>query len=178
MKKDYRKVIPEKCWPVRVVIVVEYVMQKWSTDGQPYMGEYFDEYFVLYSQTRDAGLLTQSNWRTIIKYLDERMVVYRIVRFSHWLCGWIETILIHESEKKSVEVGNEITQKLSEYPIFNEDDFSDLESEKAYEMLSEIKNDISNLEPGEKLKGWSHINETMTDDEIIDTIYNYGMVTE
>ena len=153
-------------------------MPKWSTGGQPYMGEHFDNCYLLYTKSRDANLLTQSNWRTIIKYLDDHNAKYSVVGFSHWLCGYVDQILISPGDQHSVDVGNEITKELQEDPIFDEDDYSELKSEKAHEMLKDIREDIDNLEPDEELKGWSHIIKTMTDDEIINVIYEYEMVTE
>ena len=154
------------------------MMSKWSTGGQPYMGEHFDNCYLLYTKSRDADLLSQSNWRSIIKYLDEKKAIYSIIGASHWLCGYIDQILISPDNQESVDIGNQITKKLSEYPVFDDDDYSDLESEKAHEMLQEIRKDIENLEPGKKLYWGDHIVPTITDDEIIEIIYNYGMVTE
>ena len=149
-------------------------MQKWL--GQDYMGTRFDNYFVLITHNRDSGTLEESNWRSIIKYLKKVKAHFRIVSFNHWAVGWIEEILIKESWKKSVIIGNEIRKKLEDYPIFNEEDFSDLEWDKARAMQEEIRTDINNLDPGDKLYWGDHITPDMTDEQIIDTIMDHGMI--
>ena len=150
-------------------------MQKWS--GENYIGKRFNEYFVLYTQNRDSGILEQSNFRCIEKYLKAKKAVYEKVSFNHWAVGWIEQILIQDTEKESINIGNEIEEKLKGYPIFDEGDFCNLESDKAHELLEEIRKDISNLDTDEELKYWGNeFNKHMTDEEIINTIYDTGMI--
>ena len=150
------------------------IMQKWS--GQNYMGTRLDDYFVLITRNRDSGVLEESNWRSIIKHLKKVKAHYKIVSFNHWAVGWIEEILIKDSWKKSILIGNEIQEKLENYPVFNDEDFSDLEWDKAGDMAKEIRNDINNLSPGDKLYWGDHIKPDMTDEQIIDTIMEYGMI--
>ncbi len=150
------------------------MMRKW--DGMGYIGTRFDDYYILYSRNRNSDTITESNWRSIIKYLDKQCAHYRIERFSHWLCGWIEQILILETDKVSVDIGNDITIQLRNDPIFDDDDYSELQVDKANILLDEIMADIRDLEPGETLNWGDHINPNMTRDEIYDVILDYGMI--
>jgi hypothetical protein len=150
-------------------------MQKWS--GRDYIGKRFDNYFVLYTHHRDSGVLDESNFRSIRKYLDAHPhVSYLIVPFNQWAVGWIEQILISETDGGSVSFGNKIIEKLEGYPIFNEDDFSDLEWENIMELRDMIRTDINNLDADEELTGRSHITKGMTDEEIENVIRDHGMV--
>ena len=150
-------------------------MQKWN--GQDYLGKRFDDYFVLYTTNRDADTLTESNYRSIRKYLDDHPhVAYTIFTASHWACGWIEQILIYSGDAASVSFCNKIIEKLDDYPVFNDEDFSDLELEKAHEIQKEIRKEIDNLEPDEDLTGWEGITKDMTDEQIINEILSSGMI--
>ena len=92
----------------------------------------------------------------------------KVIRASHWAVGWIEMILIHESDKVSVEKGNEIEESLKSYPIFNDDDFYERESEKRDEYIEEIRKDIAN-ECGDR---WDLTNNA-TEEEINDMAERY-----
>ena len=104
-------------------------MQKWSR-SENYIGETYYDYYVLLYRTRDSGLVEESNFWSALKMLNGESDTVKVVRASHWLCGWIEIILIHESDKESIDKGNEIEKALESYPILDEDDFYERESEK------------------------------------------------
>ena len=104
-------------------------MQKWNR-SKNYIGESYNDYYVLLSHHRDSGLVEKSNFNSALKMLNGESDTIKVVRFSHWLCGWIEMILIHESDIVSVDKGNEIEKALESYPILNEDDFYERKSEK------------------------------------------------
>ena len=149
-------------------------MQKWS--GRDYIGVRFEDHYIVYSHHRDSGILQESNFRSIKAYLEKHNIQFRCVSFSHWAVGWIEQILVQEENKDAVEYGNYVINQLEKYAIFNEDDFSELESEKVDELIEQIRNDINNLDSDESLSGWSNIDKTMTDEQIRDIIYEYSMV--
>ena len=104
-------------------------MQKWSR-SENYIGETYYDYYVLLYHTRDSGLVEESNFWSALKALNGESDTVKVVRFSHWLCGWVEMILIHESDKESIDKGNEIEKALESCPILDEDDFYERESEK------------------------------------------------
>jgi hypothetical protein len=107
-------------------------MQKWSRT-ENYIGKSYNDYYVLLSHHRDSGLVEKSNFNSALKALNGESDTVKVIRFSHWLCGWIEMILIHESDKESIDKGNEIEKALENYPILDEDDFFARESEKREE---------------------------------------------
>ena len=94
------------------------------------------KYHVVLTRTRDSSLLEQCNWNEALKQLDgedgKRVVV---VRFGHWACGWWEALCVRGSKKKQ---GQQIVDALKQYPILNEDVFSDKEWEQAQEMWSHL----------------------------------------
>jgi hypothetical protein len=110
-------------------------MEKWS--GENYIGKRYNEYYILYTHNRDSGPLDESNFDSIKKILDEKKAVYEIVSFNHWLCGWVEEILIHESEKDSLIIGNDILKQLDDYPVIDEEDWSNRENDLFYESFND-----------------------------------------
>ena len=152
------------------------MMEKWE-HASNYMGESFTDYFVLLSHSRDSRILEESNWYSAIKILDEKKAEYQIIRSSHWLCGWVEMIIIHENNQDSIDIGNDILEQIEKYPVLDDSDFSDREWEAISELADQIQKDIENLDTGESLKGWGDgITRDMTRDQIIDEIQDSGMV--
>ncbi len=97
-------------------------MQKWNR-ADNYIGESYYDYYVLLSRCRDSGIVEESNFQSALKALNNESDTVKVIRAKHWAVGWIEVILIHESDKDSIEKGNEIEKALESYPILDEDDF-------------------------------------------------------
>ena len=142
-------------------------MKKWSR-VENYIGESYNDYYVLLSRHRDSGLVEESNFQSALKALNGKSDTVKIIRAKHWAVGWIEVILIHESDKEAIEKGNEIEESLKSYPIFNDEDFYERESEKRDEYIEEIRKDIAN-ECGDR---WDLTNNA-TDEEIYDMAERY-----
>ena len=139
-------------------------MKKWSR-VENYIGESYNDYYVLLSRHRDSGLVEESNFQSALKALNGKSDTVKIIRAKHWAVGWIEVILIHESDKEAIEKGIEIEKSLENYPILDEDDFYERESEKRDEILEEIKKDIAN-----ECGSWWNLSNNATDDEIYEKV--------
>ena len=143
------------------------LMQKWSR-SKNYIGESYYDYYVLLSRHRDSGLVEESNFNSALKALNGESDTVKVIRASHWLCGWIEMILIHESDKESVDKGNEIEKVLESYPILDEDAFGELLSEKEKEMYDQIKYDADH-----GLYGYWDLPKNYTDEDIWKRVERY-----
>ncbi len=111
-------------------------LKKWIDTGS-YMGDDLSEYYVLIAHTRDSELLEESNWDCIKAELEKRFTFADSIEgikanselllgyFSHWACGWIESIMIHESNEKALMIGDDIKAELLNYPVYNDDDYSE-----------------------------------------------------
>jgi hypothetical protein len=76
-------------------------------------------------KTRDAELLTESNWDYICKELEpDKIAGCEVHNFGHWACGHYDLILIHPWHKKLLERARELEKQLDNYPILDEDDYS------------------------------------------------------
>lgn len=107
------------------------------------MGPDWSEYYILYAKTRDSGALERSNFNCILKDIDPNYDTDKenpnviVGSFGHWACGWVEAIMIHESDTKAIEHGNDIQDQLDIYPVYDEDHYSNLEYEEAQEYWQE-----------------------------------------
>jgi|15BtaG_2_1085339.scaffolds.fasta_scaffold18212_1 hypothetical protein len=86
------------------------------------------------SRTRDTGPLTESNFETALDTLGGESDNVEVHRFGHWGPGWFEIVLIHPTAEKSkhvkyADIGDEIERGLENYPVLDESDFSERETE-------------------------------------------------
>lgn len=56
------------------------------------------------------------------------------VRESHWAVGWVEWIAIHESDFAALQEADRIMAKLHDYPVLDEDLFSQYETDEAEQV--------------------------------------------
>lgn len=101
-------------------------------DSMPnYAGEIPDtKYLVLLTRSRDSDVLTESNWKTALKVLGGESETVEIFRFGHWACGWWEALCVVEntpSHKHAIT----LHKRIEAYPILDENDFSERETEEA-----------------------------------------------
>ena len=95
------------------------------------MAERQDWLVVPVTQTRDSGVLDRSNFRSYLKALGGESDTVEVHRFSHWGPGWFEIIIIDPTDTAKVETAQEIADALEDYPIVDEDNYSELEYEGA-----------------------------------------------
>ena len=84
------------------------------------------------SITRDSDVLSESNFETAQKILDDAEVEYEVHRFGHWGPGWFEIIVVEPTEKGLTQAG-QIASSLESYPILDESDLSERETEASLE---------------------------------------------
>ena len=87
------------------------------------------------TRNRDSGLLPQSNWACVDSSL-ENLEEWEIVRFSHWACGWFEIIIV-KPNSKAHQLASEIAERLENYPVLDEDDYSNRELEATYSNIDD-----------------------------------------
>lgn len=99
-----------------------------------------DDWLVSLTRTRDSDCLAESNFAIAKQRLESaancqtsECDLVEVQRFGHWACGWIEHIFVHPSLAAEVE---KIEGEISDYPILDADDFSERESEAAFESWS------------------------------------------
>lgn len=105
-------------------------LTRWTLP-EAYFGAEWPEYFVFLSQHRDSDSLTRSNFTCGLKAIGGESDTVQVVRERHWAVGWVEWIAIHESDTEALSKAEAILKRLDDYPVVNEEHFSELEWEEA-----------------------------------------------
>jgi hypothetical protein len=106
-------------------------LEKW-VHPQYYMGENYPEYYIVYSRNRDSDILEESNFHSITEELKDHEG-FISPSFNHWLCGWCEIIMMHESDHEGLIKADQLLENLSDYPILDDEDYSERELDSRIE---------------------------------------------
>lgn len=101
------------------------------------------DWVVSVSRSRDSDLMQESNFDAALEMLGgvgENVVVER---FGHWACGWFELILVNPKSERHVQIAKEIKESLEDYPLLDESDFSERESEYRSEYAEYAKEGLT-----------------------------------
>lgn len=102
-----------------------------------YWGDNAD-WLVAYAIHRDSDTLERSNLRVIRDDLESRFPDdVTVETFAHFLVGHTEELLVRPGSP-AADAAQEWQDKLEDYPIADEDDFSELETEDALESAAEF----------------------------------------
>jgi hypothetical protein len=104
-------------------------LELWTRPSN-YLGASWDGYYVFLSQTRDSDTLTRSNFSCAFDHVKNIGYGVAVAYERHWACGWVETILIPQENTEAVSVANVILRSLDNYPVLNEEHYSQLEYEE------------------------------------------------
>ena len=111
-------------------------MEKWEYPSD-YIGADFSEYYVLLGRHRDSDTLARSNFDCALEMLGGESETVVVMAANHWAVGWVESLLIHESDQEHVDQGNEIRKSLDDYPVINEDHWCALEMDEQIESWND-----------------------------------------
>lgn len=114
-------------------------LERWTLPAY-YIGAHWDGWYGAgVGQSRDSDALERANFDAMRKALealpevevaeDGGMASVQIVRESHWACGWVEWIAIHETNVRALELAESIMARLEDYPVIDEDLWSQYEDE-------------------------------------------------
>ena len=102
-----------------------------------------DDWAIIYIEHRDSGLLDQCNAAVISKAMmhftkgKDPDVVFE--SHSHWACGHVDGFSIRVFRRgritKAFRVYHELAERLAEYPILDESDYSEREFNATFENL-------------------------------------------
>lgn len=101
--------------------------------------EFDDWVFAPVGQSRDSDHLEASNFAQAVEMLeavDTEDGDFQVYRFGHFLVGWVESILVRPGSECE-EVCEDIVERLENYPVLNEEDFSRREWEDYLESWSD-----------------------------------------
>ncbi len=140
-------------------------MDKWIRASN-YMGDDYSEYYIVISHHRDSGILDESNYQTVYEALKD-YPGFIDPNFRDWLVGWVQTIMIHESDTEGRDKAQELIDRLDDYPILDDEDFSNREWEEVSRIADDIERDISNCDIDEDIdRYWPGFNKKMNREQI------------
>jgi len=112
-------------------------LKRWTLP-ECYIGATWPDYYSAgVGQTRDSDTLERSNFACMLKALGGESETVKVVHESHWAVGWIEWIAIHESDSKALAIADDLAAKLEDYPVLDENHWSELELEEAGRVWKE-----------------------------------------
>lgn len=87
----------------------------------------FPGWYVVAARHRDSDIITRCNWAETLDRLGGESETVEIFNFGHWAVGWVEYLCIHESDPAKMEIGKAIEEEIENYPVLNEDRWSEME---------------------------------------------------
>lgn len=124
-------------------------LKRWTRPSNYAGASWPDYYSAGVGQSRDSKPLERANFDAMLKALGgERrhptiedpedngaaLSLVRVIRENHWAVGWVEWIAIHESQTETLAIANRIMEKLEDYPVINEELWSEYEHNEASEV--------------------------------------------
>lgn len=117
-----------------------------------YYGDYPD-YYVFLGRSRDSNILEESNFLAALAMLGGESDDIVIERAGHWACGWVEHIAVNPKNIEKVQIAENIRNQLNDYPVLDDDDFCNRESEEYAEefegnynyMLQDFRNENDDI---------------------------------
>lgn len=106
-------------------------LKRWTMPDS-YFGETWPDYYSSgVGQSRDSDCLEESNFATMLRDLGGESETVLVIRESHWAVGWVEWIAIHATDDRALQIADRNVDRLQDYPVLDELDFSEHETEAA-----------------------------------------------
>lgn len=106
-----------------------------------------EDWAVIYTHNRDSGLLDQSNASVIAKAMlpftegNDPDVVFE--SHSHWAVGHVDGFSIRVVKRgritKAFRIYHALAERMADYPILDESDYSERETNATYEIVGEAE---------------------------------------
>jgi len=99
-------------------------------------------------RNRDSDALARSNFRVTERMLtevDAEGINHECHRFGHWANGWFEILIVRPGSAAASKAEN-IEHRIENYPILDEEDYSELEFTEANEVWKNCYSDSQRIE--------------------------------
>lgn len=129
------------------------------------------------TRTRDSGPMDESNFHAFLEGLGGEGDNVEVHRFGHWGPGWYEIIIINPQAEDIVAKAEEMQASLENYPVLDDEDLSERESEAEKEAWESWgRSDFSRALKREIESGWDGVTEHGFNPEEIDDAF--GLLTD
>jgi hypothetical protein len=128
-------------------------LRRWTMPDHYFGATWPDYYSAGVGQSRDSDALERSNFACMLRELGGESETVIVVEESHWAVGWVQWIALHETDAAALAVADRIKGKLEDYPVVDEEHFSDLEWNEAADFWD-------SLTPRGKVQEAMHVRES------------------
>lgn len=121
-------------------------LKRWTLP-KDYFGSQWPDFYVFLGRHRDSDALTRANFDAGLKAIkavsaktyqapdcDNEQDTIEVVCENHWAVGWVKWIAIHWSDVAALECADKIMARLENYPVVDEELWSQYESDEANEV--------------------------------------------
>lgn len=108
-----------------------------------YSGPSMGDWVVVIGRNRDSDILAESNFQAALDQLGGESKHVQVHRFGHWGCGWIELILVSPTSVKYLKKAKAIKEQLDQYPVLDEEDYSERETEYQSDYANGVKDELA-----------------------------------
>lgn len=135
------------------------LLKRWVTPANYFGAQWPDYYRSGFGQSRDSGELEASNFAHVLAELkklppfvysapdcDNEIESRQVIRETHWAVGWVEWIAIHEADTAALELCDRLKAEYENYPVLDEEDFSNREQESANTLWRDCMNQRERIE--------------------------------
>lgn len=112
-------------------------LERWTMPRNYFGAEWPEYYSAGVGRSRDSDCGEESNFHAMLAGLGGESDTVHVVRESHWAVGWVEWIAIHESDEKSLRAANAMQEQLEDYPVLDEEDYSQREWDECERVWSD-----------------------------------------
>jgi len=100
-----------------------------------------ENWAIVYTHNRDSGILDESNAAEIAEALKPFEDDAIQERHSHWACGWVDGFALRVYRDGEIteafKVYCQLQERLSDYPVLDEEDFSNRETEACLKWIEQ-----------------------------------------
>lgn len=92
---------------------------------------------IVYTITRDAGILDRANWEAVLAMLDNDGGGWAIETSGHWAVGHIEFLIV-DPDGHYRKLPEQIRAELEAYPVLDDQIHSDMETEETEALWDQM----------------------------------------
>ena len=134
-KSDLMKFAAENSWE-------KSMMSSGMDSFSNYSGPNLGDLVVVLGTSRDADILSVSNFESALEMLGGESKNVMVEQFGHWASGWFKLILVNPEALSKLQIAYEIKKAIEDYPVLDDSDYSEREAEYIDEQFDQYRNEF------------------------------------